>query len=345
MSSSTAIVRCLRRRTVQRLTRTISSTTPVSQSVIKATNVGLTRVSVEREATPLFAGLANAVSNHTTTLKNEKENDAVVTFTEEGSLQVDMEALMELASRKPTPLRLQDMYKYATLGNLDQRLRNAQFLHKELPIRVAQRAVDLLTMPHGLSDSAPIREVAHIYLSYLKQLQDFQTPVTREHESAFTDMLQSLVLNRTTIPMAVARGIMAWHEEENMREDLDPIHLQEMEDGLYRFFTARVGLRFLVQHHVLSSPQHTSSTSLRNARFRPNDFLGCIQTECNPVAEIQGVAAEISRQTKAHYNGICPEIVIENPCSSTTSFTYVPHHLQYMVAELLKNSCRATVQR
>lgn len=46
---------------------------------------------------------------------------------------VDMEELLKLASKKTTPLSLKDMYKYAIVdaNNLEQRIRNAQFLHSE----------------------------------------------------------------------------------------------------------------------------------------------------------------------------------------------------------------------
>lgn len=46
--------------------------------------------------------------------------------------------------------------------------------------------------------------------------------------------------------------------------------------------------------------------------------------------------------------GISPEIEVID-CTPehfvNSDFTYVPHHLQYMLAELLKNSCRATIRR
>jgi hypothetical protein len=46
---------------------------------------------------------------------------------------VDMEELLNLASKKTTPLSLKDMYKYAIVDadNREQRIRNAQFLHSE----------------------------------------------------------------------------------------------------------------------------------------------------------------------------------------------------------------------
>ena len=73
---------------------------------------------------------------------------------------ISLEEIHALAALRPTPLRLADMYKYGRGADLKQRLRNAQFLHRELPIRIAQRAVDLLTLPHGLSTAEPIRKVA-----------------------------------------------------------------------------------------------------------------------------------------------------------------------------------------
>jgi len=260
------------------------------------------------------------------------------TVSSEEDLLVDMEALEALASQRPTPLRLKDMHMYASTGDPAQRLRNAQFLHKELPIRMAQRAMDLLTLPHGLNETSHVRKVASIYLKYIEMFQQTAPPTTLQEEQAFTDMLQNIILDRQKIPMSIAKGINSWYENN---KDVDPEHLQEMEDALYRFMTARVGLRFLTQHHILSDPN-------RN----PEEFeyakteLGCIQTDCDPVEEIRQVIEQVTQQTKDCY-GCCPqiELVDRNLDKNKTGFTYVPHHLQYMVAELLKNSCRATVDK
>ena len=281
-------------------------------------------------------------------------------------ITVNIEKLRALASRKPTPLRLADMYKYAVnTSDKAQRLRNAQFLHQELAIRAAQRAYDLLTLRYGLGESEPIREVAHIYLRYVSQLESFPSPRTELEEEAFTDMLQSMVLDRTTIPMLLSRGIQEWRETQpqdgataSFVTQEQARNLEEIEEGLYRFFLARVGLRFLIEHHVLSSPRYSNSSEIRHAKFGgPQDFLGCIQTECDAKSEVERVAAKVKGETREHYAGLCPDIEIvecgpsglsvqpEDNQNGNKGFTYVPHHLQYMIAELLKNSCRATVKR
>ena len=96
-------------------------------------------------------------------------------------------------------------------------------------------------------------------------------------------------------------------------------------------------------------------------------FLGCIKADCNPVREVSKVVKVIEQQTRDYY-GACPEIQIvdatvplnnnnnnnngssaqkqkEEKAKNNKTFTYVPHHLHYIVGELLKNSCRATVKR
>ena len=273
------------------------------------------------------------------------------------TLNVDMEELRNLASMRCTPLSLKDMYKYAVdFSNAEQRLRNAQFLHKELPIRIAQRAIDLLTLPNGLSDVAPIRQIAHLYLLYLEKFQELPVPTTPEEEDAFTEMINGMVLDRSSVPISLARGVDEWlrmyNESKSSGEVVkDDGMLQQMEDALYRFFTARTGLRFLTEHHVLSSPTRRekfitlrrTQSSFLNEDDVDMGFLGCIQTDCNPGNEVRKVAANIKRQTEECY-GLCPDIqIVDAAQKRDTKFTYVPHHLHYMVGELIKNSCRATV--
>jgi len=258
---------------------------------------------------------------------------------------ISIEELQILAARKPIPLSLTDMFRYAS-AHPSQRLINAQFLHRELPTRIAQRTIDLLTLPHGLSKTRQVRNIAHKYLKYLHQLKVSPMPKNSEDEKEFTKMLASFVLDRTSIPMAIAAAVSSLKDKR--REALDDRRLQEMEEALYRFFTSRVGLRFLTEHHILS--QRTSNAEALRTRqgiVGDFDFLGCIQKDCDPILEVKKVVESVRRQCEECF-GVAPQIEIidcTREKNKDNTFTYVPHHLQYMLAELLKNSCRATVKR
>lgn len=317
---------------------------------------------------------------------------------------VSMDELLALASCKPTALSLADMYRYApnkrgndndanTNSNNRQRqqehferLRNAQFLHRELPIRVAQRAVDLLTLPHGLNRTREVQSIANTYLRYLQQLQDFPTPTNADSERAFTHILEEFILDRHSIPMAISRGLRSLKDER--KAPVDTRRMNEMEEALNRFFTARVGLRFLVEHHVLSGNGENSDDLYRkqliaegngtlvdpgllltekdieyekalSSRGREGGITasslsddeevkcGAIQRDCDPVKEVRRTVARVTQLCRESY-GIAPNIEIvvgTGERGEGVSFTYVPHHLRYMLAELLKNSCRASVRR
>jgi pyruvate dehydrogenase kinase 2/3/4 len=274
----------------------------------------------------------------------------------------------QLGKQNPTPLRLKDMYEYGCSGDQLQRLRNAQFLHRELPVRIGHRAIDLLTLPHGLSNAIPIRQVATIYLTFLRRLYEFPLPTNVEQEERFTDTVQAMILDRTSIPTSIAQGIQAWWQkagdetttttqktvaEQYLYED----RLREMDLALVRFFTARLGLRFLTEQFVLTSPRESAQLlSKHNGMLpllipkntndsQPQQRLGCIQPNVDVAQEVRRIADIVAQQTKDYYNGLCPEIHIVDCASDYDEFTFVPHHLQYMVSELLKNSCRASVRK
>lgn len=288
-------------------------------------------------------------------------------------VKISMDELLALASCHPTPLSLADMYKYgdkptSTKGGNDQfvdvvRLRNAQFLHRELPIRIAQRAIDLLTLPHGLNRTREVQSIANTYLQYLQSLRDIPCPTNAKTESDFTNALKNFILDRQSIPMAIARGLQSLKDER--KAPVDGRRLAEMEEALSRFFTARVGLRFLVEHHVLTGNDENSDVlykqqlelegglelledeTLASETLESRDSRGCIQQNCDPIKEVKRTVARVTKLCRESY-GISPEIQIVN-CTvgngADAPFTYVPHHLRYMLAELLKNSCRATVKR
>jgi pyruvate dehydrogenase kinase 2/3/4 len=262
------------------------------------------------------------------------------------------------------------MYKYANANSSNyksQRLRNAQFLHRELPIRIAQRAVDLMTLPHGLNQTPPVRHIVSIYLSYLERFRISPVPTNETEELAFTDMLRPMVLDRSSIPTAVAQGLKSLTSIPHASgstvstADTDTMthhRLQEMEDALYRFFTARIGLRLLTEHHILSCvARRKESEELRIrqsylenvplAEDTQGFFWGCIKDNCDPALEARRVAEQVVAHCQKCY-GLAPEIQVldcTSPRFNGLPFTYVPHHLHYMLAELLKNSCRATIRR
>jgi pyruvate dehydrogenase kinase 2/3/4 len=93
---------------------------------------------------------------------------------------------------------------------------------------------------------------------------------------------------------------------------------------------ARIGLRFLLEHHVTSSPE-----------YRRQGHAGIIESEMSPLDVAKQAAADATYLC-THHLGECPPIQFH--CSADLTLTYVPMHLHYMLFEVLKNATRASVE-
>jgi len=98
---------------------------------------------------------------------------------------------------------------------------------------------------------------------------------------------------------------------------------------LRRFFMARIGLRFLVQHQIESANNRDGHS-------------GILQLECDPKAVAQKAASDSASLCRAHL-GQAPPVLVHDAMPGT--FTYVPMHLHYMLVEVFKNACRAVTER
>ncbi|CAM9223710.1 unnamed protein product [Ascophyllum nodosum] len=200
----------------------------------------------------------------------------------------------------------------------------AQFLHKEIPIRLAQRVLELRNLPHGLSETTPVVQAARWYMRILRQFVDFPVPNDSGGEEKFADFLSSLLMDNACVPPALSRGVQEMRE----RSEVGQVQRHRMDRILDNFFISRISLRFLVDTYVSSKAN------------KPG-FSGVIQSECSPVMVARRAAADVDHLCRVHM-GEAPTIEVFGREQDT--FTAVPSHLYYILREVLKNSCRATVE-
>jgi len=240
--------------------------------------------------------------------------------------------IRHLAMQKPTPVSLAEFHHYGISSEPKRRLHNAQFLYHELPIRIAQRVVELQSLPHGLSSQQPIKELEAMYRGYIKKLINSERPkiASRQEDLRFTEMLRSIFLEHSSVVQQMALGVLELRDEINAHPAVTwNREIQaDIDNTLNRFYTARIGLRMLVEHHISSHDN------------RPG-FSGVLESNCR-IADIAQTAAEHARYLCEQHLGDAPEITIHGALDS--SLTYIPSHIHYCLTELLKNSVRATME-
>ncbi|CAI0626418.1 unnamed protein product [Linum tenue] len=230
---------------------------------------------------------------------------------------------------KQNGVSLRYMMEFGSKPTLRNLLISAQFLHKELPIRIARRVMDLETLPYGLSNKPAVLKVRDWYLDSFRDLRSFPEVKDPNDETEFTQMIKAIKVRHNNVVPMMALGV------QQLKKGLDPNvdydGLDEIHEFLDRFYMSRIGIRMLIGQHVeLHNPNP------------PLHCVGCIHTKMSPL-EVAHNASEDARSVCFREYGCAPDIKIYGDPDFT--FPYVPAHLHLMVFELVKNSLRAVQER
>ncbi|KAL1211852.1 [Pyruvate dehydrogenase (acetyl-transferring)] kinase [Cardamine amara subsp. amara] len=226
---------------------------------------------------------------------------------------------------KQTGVSLRYMMEFGSTPTERNLLISAQFLHKELPIRVARRAIELQTLPYGLSEKPAVLKVRDWYLESFRDMRAFPEIKDSSDEKEFTQMIKAVKVRHNNVVPMMALGV------NQLKKGMNSGSLDEIHQFLDRFYLSRIGIRMLIGQHVeLHNPNP------------PLHTVGYIHTKMSPM-EVARNASEDARSICFREYGSAPEINIYGDPSFT--FPYVPTHLHLMVYELVKNSLRAVQER
>lgn len=229
---------------------------------------------------------------------------------------------------KQTGVSLRYMLDFGSNPSERNLMLSAQFLHKELPIRIARRAIELENLPFGLSHKPAVLKVRDWYLDSFRDLRSFPDIKDMDDELAFTNMIKMIKVRHNNVVPAMATGVY------QLKKDLDPKVLrgqEEIHEFLDRFFMSRIGIRMLIgQHAALHDPDPQPGS------------VGLISTRLSPVLVARN-ASEDARGLCLRKYGTAPDVNIYGDPDFT--FPYVASHLHLMVFELVKNSLRAVQER
>ncbi|KAL9255916.1 [Pyruvate dehydrogenase (acetyl-transferring)] kinase, mitochondrial-like protein [Drosera capensis] len=264
-----------------------------------------------------------------------------------------LDEVSKWGSMKQTGVTLRYMMEFGSRPTDRNMLISAQFLHKELPIRIARRAIEIETLPFGLSQKPAVlkvrwgvlgfwvrstqysssagdyNEVRDWYVDSFRDLRSFPEIKNKNDELDFTQMIKMIKVRHNNVVPMMALGVQQLKKNMDTRilyEDLDDI-----QQFLDRFYMSRIGIRMLIGQHV--------------ALHEPNpapDVIGYIHTKMSPM-EVARNASEDARSVCMRQYGSAPDIDIYGVPKFT--FPYVPSHLHLMVFELVKNSLRAVQER
>jgi pyruvate dehydrogenase kinase 2/3/4 len=237
------------------------------------------------------------------------------------SLLDKIDYLSQFKQRGVTLKQLSEFGSNPTPENL---LIGAQFLHRELPVRLAHRIKELENLPFGLSRMPSVQIVKNMYVESFCDLIEYPRPESPAAEQQFTRLLENIKQRHNNVVSIMAKGI------QELKKALGANELSsEIREFLDRFYLSRIGIRMLIGQHIAV---HNGS---------PCGFVGLICEKCSPAEVARDATANAQNLCLLHYTA-APEVVVLG--NTDLTFTYVTSHLHHMLFELLKNSLRAIVE-
>jgi len=256
----------------------------------------------------------------------------------------------QFALQHATAVRLEDLYKWGQ-GDLRTRLRVSRFLRKEVAIRNAQLCKELTVLPFGLAETTGVHDVVSWFSRYVDMLAESAEPETAGDDQQFTRMLNEILEDNTkrvvdTLGQGVreVREAMGEIKYEKIRREVNLI--------LDRFFMKRIGICFLLQHHIEAAEARPGASGIIHSNVAVGRILREASKEATrdcmarhgraPEVVVIGDGQDASSVAGAHGFG---SGLSDNPnLLGGRQFTYVPDHLHFACFVLLSNACRAVAQ-
>lgn len=263
-----------------------------------------------------------------------KRYEHEISFREHSFPTYSESILEEFATKETTPLSLSKLVDTNKNCNETKLLKYSQFLHKELPIRIAQKVVDLSNVPYGMSSLSAIKEVKNMYESTFKQVVTLSEPKRIEDERRFTNHLKEIYEKHSGVLWTLARGVFQLkqlHKKTELTRFCLDSNFPGLEQFLHNFFLSRLDLRLLVGQQIAL-----------NEHIEGWVGLFCLETSTKEITN--SAIRSATKSCYQHYN-VAPSVqvtVVDDEALAT--FPYIPSFLHHILFELLKNSMRATIE-
>ncbi len=241
-----------------------------------------------------------------------------------------LSAVKHYATKRPNPLKLNYVCNYGKQKCPYTITQQSLYLYKELPIRLAQRAVELENLPYDVSKTIPMQNVYDVYLRSFDKLITHEEPNDIKKSEKFTETLKDIKEYGMNIEYNISNALELFREENKDKQTFLK-DISHIDSTLQNFYNSRIGIRFLIGQHVTVQQKSIKDT-----------YVGMINTKCNPHAVIKDAANQVIEMVDGVY---CQELEFDFGFTDKQSeFVYVPSHLFYIVLEVLKNAGKATAE-
>jgi [3-methyl-2-oxobutanoate dehydrogenase (acetyl-transferring)] kinase len=202
-------------------------------------------------------------------------------------------------------------------------IESARILQEEVPIRIARRIVALEGLPSTMLSHPSIEKLKAKLIQTFAKLKDAPPVVDQASEREYMILQQGVRDEHADMYNLLVDALI--HSGENAENGT-------VTDIIDSFYSSRIGLRMLMDHHNAIKRQISSGSQL----------LGIIDNTLNPCEAIEDMIPDVRSCCESNF-GLAPNIVLDGS-HTEFQFSYVRDHVERIMYAILLNASRATAQ-
>lgn len=226
-----------------------------------------------------------------------------------------MPAIQSYAMKPTTPVSLEYLLELGMQNHLGV----AQYVHHELPIRLARRIKAIQLLPFIVGINPHIRSIYDLYHTSFMSILSLPEPVDQASQELLAAKLDELTESHVNVIPILAKGFAECGKY--MKKD----SAQSFLDGMIQ---ARIGIRLIAEHFL-------------GLQYKQDQWVGVVNKYVSPHKLVSETSKFVTEICEINY-GRAPNCQLNGRLDTTLA--YVPVHLEYIFTELLKNAMRATVE-
>ncbi|CAO3587531.1 unnamed protein product [Absidia cylindrospora] len=238
--------------------------------------------------------------------------------------------LDKYASQKATPVTLRQLLFYERHRTKNRLLTSANYVRKELPIRIAHRLREFQNLPFIVGVNPHMQHVYRLYWEAFDRLRAVPPIETLDQNQRFCEMLHTSLQAHLVVIPQLALGIQECDHQHINREKRDKF--------MNATLRSRISRRVLAEQHLILSDFPPVFTSASSSTTKSNQHQDDAFADTG-VMIFQHCSARSTLATcikKAHL--LYPHIPVLVEDGSDIDFAYVGDHIEYILYQLLLNA-------
>lgn len=276
--------------------------------------------------------------------------------------------------------KIERLETYKLIGrwppNEQQLIQTADWLHKNIPIRVAHIIYRFRRLPFEIGCNEHVQEAHEQYISSFTKLRTIKTIKERSPRDTWnnvlelTDLLDTLLLDHQKVLPLLVTGFRETAVKFNDDASPDVVSQESRENPhqkanrfLDTILKERLCIRLLCDHHVKVLKRYQNEQNAGKLEMKGGKHVGIFDRQFDPCELVEKVFTDLEDVCNAQY-GTCPELSIkfkdnfvetdemtdmnknwmDRSVNKMETFKYISWPLEYILKEVIKNAMRAQVK-